>query len=101
VEARRSVLFASATLFAALSKAKTDGQPSDHLMFYRKPKLLIIDELGHLPFERPARISFAARSLTVRARPSPDHDQSAVAQWGAVLGDDVCRRDPRSPAASQ
>jgi DNA replication protein DnaC len=37
---------------AALSKAETDGQLSDRLMFYTKPKLLIIDELGYLPFER-------------------------------------------------
>jgi DNA replication protein DnaC len=53
VEAGHSVLFTSATaLLAALSKAETDGQLSDRLMFYTKPKLLIIDELGYLPFER-------------------------------------------------
>ena len=45
VEAGHSVLFTSATaLLAALSKAETDGQLSDRLMFYTKPKLLIIDE---------------------------------------------------------
>ena len=53
VEAGHSVLFTSATaLLAALSKAETDGQLADRLMFYTKPKLLIIDELGYLPFER-------------------------------------------------
>ena len=53
VEAGHSVLFTSATaLLAALSRAETDGQLSDRLMFYTKPKLLIIDELGYLPFER-------------------------------------------------
>jgi DNA replication protein DnaC len=47
VEAGHSVLFTSATaLLSALSKADTDGQLSDRLMFYTKPKLLIIDELG-------------------------------------------------------
>src|SRR6266850_3738409 len=50
VEAGHSVLFTSATaLLAALSKAETDGQLSDRLMFYTKPKLLIIDELGYPP----------------------------------------------------
>jgi DNA replication protein DnaC len=32
-----------------LSKAETDGQLSDRLMFYAKPKLLVIDNLGYLP----------------------------------------------------
>jgi DNA replication protein DnaC len=53
VEAGHSVLFTSATaLLAALAKAETDGQLADWLVFYSKPKLLIIDELGYLPFER-------------------------------------------------
>jgi DNA replication protein DnaC len=44
VEAGHSVLFTSATaLLAALAKAETDGEMSDRLMFYTKPKLLIID----------------------------------------------------------
>src|SRR5262252_4780388 len=44
VEAGHSVLFTSATaLRAALSKAETDGQLADRLMFYTKPKLLILD----------------------------------------------------------
>src|SRR5512134_2686966 len=53
VEAGHSVLFTSATaLLATLSKAETEGQLADRLLFYSKPKLLIIDELGYLPFER-------------------------------------------------
>lgn len=53
VEAGHSVLFTSATaLLAALAKAETEGQLADRLLFYSKPKLLIIDELGYLPFER-------------------------------------------------
>jgi IstB-like ATP binding protein len=47
VEAGHSVVFASATaLLAALSKGETDGQLSDRLMFYAKPKPLIMDEFG-------------------------------------------------------
>ncbi len=53
VEAGHPVLCTSATaLLAALAKAETDGQLADRLLFYSKPKLLIIDELGYLPFER-------------------------------------------------
>src|SRR4029453_16322077 len=53
VETGHSVLFTSATaLLAALAKAEIDGQLTERLTYYTKPKLLIIDELGHLPFER-------------------------------------------------
>jgi hypothetical protein len=38
------VLFTSATaLLGALAKAETEGQLADHLLFYSKPKVLIID----------------------------------------------------------
>jgi DNA replication protein DnaC len=44
VEAGHSVLFTSTTaLLAALAKAETDGQLAERLMFYSKPKLLIVD----------------------------------------------------------
>ena len=53
VETGHSVLFTSATaLLAALAKAESEGQLADRLLFYTKPKLLVIDELGYLPFER-------------------------------------------------
>ena len=41
----------------------TDGQLAERLMFYSKPKLLIIDELGDLPFERVCPIC-ATRRVT-------------------------------------
>jgi DNA replication protein DnaC len=45
-----SVLFVSApALVAALAKAHADGHLEDRLLFYSKPKLLVIDELGYLP----------------------------------------------------
>jgi len=37
---------------AATAQAETDGQLADRLLFYTKPKLLVIDALGYLPFER-------------------------------------------------
>ena len=50
-----TVLFASATgLLTTLAKAHAEGRLEDRLAFYAKPKLLVIDELGYLPFERDA-----------------------------------------------
>jgi hypothetical protein len=78
VEAGHSVLFTSATaLLSALSKAETDGQLANRPMFYTKPKLLIIDELGYLPFERRCASVFPARRASLRACEPADHDQSA------------------------
>ena len=50
-----SVLFVPATaLVAALAKAHAEGRLEERLTHYAKPKLLIIDELGYLPFEPDA-----------------------------------------------
>jgi DNA replication protein DnaC len=50
-----SVLFVTApALVAALAKAHVEGRLEDRLGFFAKPKLLIIDELGYLPFETNA-----------------------------------------------
>jgi DNA replication protein DnaC len=55
------VLFTSATaLLAALAKAESEGQLADRLLFYTKPKLLVIDELG------ARRRMGLARALTAR-----------------------------------
>jgi DNA replication protein DnaC len=42
---------AATALVAALAKASADGRLDERLARYAKPKLLIIDELGYLPFE--------------------------------------------------
>src|SRR5205085_8957825 len=53
VESGHSVLFVTATtLISALAKAQTEGKLGETLGFYAKPKLLVIDELGYLPFEK-------------------------------------------------
>ena len=50
-----SMLFTPATaLVAQLAKAHADGRLEERLTHYAKPKLLIIDELGYLPFEPAA-----------------------------------------------
>ena len=91
VEAGHSVLFTSATaLIAALAKAETDGELAARLLFYTKPKLLLIDELGYLPFERRSAHLFfqlVARryergSMLITTNPLVTH-------WGTVFGDDI------------
>lgn len=57
VGAGYSVLFTQATtLVAGLATAHAEGRLDDKLGQLAKPKLLIIDELGDLPFDRTRRI---------------------------------------------
>jgi len=91
VEAGHSVLFVSATaLLAALARAETEGQLADRLMFFSKPKLLIIDELGYLPFERrSAHLFFQLVARRYERGSMLITTNQVVTQWGAVFGDDV------------
>jgi DNA replication protein DnaC len=78
VEAGHSVLFTSA------------GQLSERLMFYTKPKLLIIDELGYLPFERrSAHLFFQLVARRYERGSLLITTNQVVTQWGTVFGDDV------------
>src|SRR5215204_2730208 len=53
VEAGHSVLFITATsLIGSLAKAEAEGRLAEQIGFFAKPKLLIVDELGYLPFEK-------------------------------------------------
>src|SRR6202140_5847591 len=50
-----TVLFVPApTLVAQLAKAHSEGRLDDRLTHFGKPRLLIVDELGYLPFEPKA-----------------------------------------------
>jgi DNA replication protein DnaC len=91
VEAGHSVLFTSATaLLAALAKAETEGQLADRLLFYSKPKLLIIDELGYLPFERrSAHLFFQLVARRYERGSMLITTNQVVTQWGTVFGDEV------------
>jgi DNA replication protein DnaC len=86
-----SVLFTSAiALVAHLAKAHGDGRLEARLTHWAKPKLLIVDQLGHLPFEPHAAHRFFQRvsrryergSLLVTSNRS-------VGEWGSVFGDPV------------
>ncbi len=91
VEAGYSVLFTSATsLLGALSKAESDGELGERLAFYCKPKLLIIDELGYLPFEkRSAHLFFQLIARRYEKASTFITTNQVVTQWGTVFGDDV------------
>lgn len=91
VETGHSVLFVSATaLLAALAKAESEGQLKDKLNFFAKPKLLVVDELGYLPFEkRSAHLFFQLVARRYERGSMLITTNQLVAQWGAVFGDDV------------
>lgn len=91
VEAGHSVLFTSTTsLITSLAKAESEGQLHERLAFYAKPKLLIVDELGYLPFEkRSAHLFFQLVSRRYERGSLLITTNQAVTQWGSVFGDDV------------
>jgi len=91
VEAGHSVLFTSATaLLGALARAESEGQLADKLAFFAKPKLLVIDELGYLPFEkRSAHLFFQLVARRYERGAMLITTNQLVTQWGTVFGDEV------------
>jgi len=91
VETGHSALFVTATaLLASLSRAESEGKLGEQLGFYAKPKLLVVDELGYLPFEkRSAHLFF---QLVVRRYERGSMlitTNQMVTQWGQVFGDEM------------
>jgi DNA replication protein DnaC len=91
VEAGHSVLFVTATtLIAALTRGQTDGKLAEQLGFYAKPKLLVVDELGYLPFEKQAANLFFQLVTRRYERGSMlVTSNQMVTQWGHVFGDEM------------
>jgi len=91
VESGHTVLFTSATaLIAALAKAESEGHFEERLAFYAKPKLLVIDELGYLPFERrSAHLFFQLVARRYEKTSTLITTNQSVTQWGTVFGDEV------------
>lgn len=91
IEAGYTVLFTSATaLITALAKAESEGQLPEKLAFYAKPKLLIIDELGYLPFERrSAHLFFQLVARRYEKGSTLFTTNQPVTHWGTVFGDEV------------
>jgi len=86
-----SVLFVPApTLVAQLAKAHADGRLEERLVHFGKPKLLIIDELGYLPFEPDAaHLFFQLVSRRYERGSMLITSNRAVGEWGTVFGDAV------------
>jgi DNA replication protein DnaC len=86
-----SVLFTSApALVAALAKGHAEGRLEERLGFYAKPKLLIIDELGYLPFEpNAAHLFFQLVSRRYERGSLLITSNRSVGEWGTVFGDPV------------
>jgi DNA replication protein DnaC len=86
-----SVLFVPApTLVAQLAKAHSEGKLEDRLLHFSKPKLLIVDELGYLPFEpNAAHLFFQLVSRRYESGSMLVTSNRAVGEWGTVFGDPV------------
>jgi DNA replication protein DnaC len=91
VEMGHTVRFTTATaLLTLLGKAESEGVLAEKLGEFAKPRLLIIDELGYLPFERRAAHRFfqlvnrryERGSLLVTTN-------QRVSEWGTLFGDEV------------
>jgi DNA replication protein DnaC len=91
VEQGHTVRFTTATaLLAVLGKAETEGVLSDKLTEYCKPRLLIIDELGYLPFERrAAHLFFQLVNRRYEKGSLLVTTNQRVSEWGIVFGDEV------------
>jgi len=86
-----SVLFTPATtLVATLAKAHEDGRLEERLAQLAKPKLLIVDELGYLPFEPDAaHLFFQLVSRRYERGAMLVTSNRAVGEWGSVFGDPI------------
>jgi DNA replication protein DnaC len=91
VKAGRSVYFSTlANLIDALARAEREGRLQERLRFFRRPTLLIVDEIGYLPVVQGggnlffqlvnARYERGAMILT---------SNRGFAEWGEVFGDPV------------
>jgi DNA replication protein DnaC len=89
IRAGYSALFVQATaLVAALAKAHAEGRLEDRLGHYAKPKLLIVDELGCLPFEADAaHLFFQLVSRRCERGSVLVTSNRAVGEWRAVFGE--------------
>ena len=77
-------------LVAALAKAHGEGRLESRLMHYAKPKLLIIDELGYLPFERnAAHLFFQLVARRYERGSIMVTSNRSIGEWGEVFDDSV------------
>jgi DNA replication protein DnaC len=86
-----SVLFITAqALVTGLLTAHAEARLDERLSFYAKPKLLIIDELGYLPFDpNAAHLFFQLVSRRYERGSLLLTSNRSVGEWGTVFGDPV------------
>lgn len=86
-----STLFASATsVVTQLVRAHIEGRLEEKLTHFTKPRLLVIDELGYLPFEADAaHLFFQLVSRRYERGATLLTSNRSVAEWGSVFGDPV------------
>jgi DNA replication protein DnaC len=86
-----STLFVPATaLVTQLARAHADGRLEEKLVHFTKPKLLVVDELGYLPFEaNAAHLFFQLVSRRYERGSMLVTSNRSVAEWGTVFGDAV------------
>jgi DNA replication protein DnaC len=91
IRAGYTVLFVPApALVAQLAKAHGEGRLDERLMHLSKPKLLIVDELGYLPFEPDAaHLFFQLVSRRYERGAMLITSNRSVGEWGSVFGDPV------------
>ena len=91
VEHGASCLFVSATdLVAQLLRAESEGRLEERLSHLAKPKLLIVDELGYLPFERrAAHLLFQLVNRRYEKGSLLITSNQPVGAWGEVFGDPI------------
>jgi len=91
IRAGYTVLFVSApALVAQLAKAHGEGRLEERLTHLAKPKLLIVDELGYLPFEPDAaHLFFQLVSRRYERGAMLITSNRSVGEWGTVFGDPV------------
>lgn len=73
-----------------MAKAHGEGRLEDRLTHWAKPKLLIIDELGYLPFEpSAAHLFFHLVSRRYEQGSLMITSNRSVGRWDQVFGDPV------------
>jgi DNA replication protein DnaC len=94
IRQNHSVQFVTAaTLVAILAKAHEDGTLDRQLTLLTRPKLLIIDELGYLPFEaNAAHLFFQLVSRRYERGSLLVTSNRSVGEWGA---DSAIQSSPR------
>jgi len=75
---------------AQLAKAHSEGKLDARIAHFAKPQLLVIDELGYLPFEvDAAHLFFQLVSRRYEAGAILLTSNRTVSDWGNVFGDPV------------